>query len=176
MRKEPNPFLQKIKQYPLVVQMKELIQDIFGTILLALRQRRPSAKFCPTFMVKLLSLLPGVGHMFAGFYIRGLFWFLIVVPVIAAFIFVVIEVGFINPHTLQAIGAMYVVLVFFCIRDVSRIVNEACSTERFIDYFQREKAASEKYRQFMLRQFNQKPDDEVEDLVLPNNKEKEKKT
>jgi len=176
MRKEPAHFPEKIRQSTLRVQMKELIQDIFGTILLALRHRHPTSKFCPTSMVKLLSIFPGVGHMFAGFYIRGLFWLLIAVPVIAAFIFVVIDVGFINLHTLEAIGAMYGVLVFFCIRDVSNVVNAACSTERFIDYFKREKAAAEKYRQYMQRQFNQKPEDEEKDLVPPHKqKEKEKK-
>jgi hypothetical protein len=168
--------IQKVKQLPLVIQMQELIEDIFGTILLALSQRRPAAKTCPIFMVKLFSIVPGLGHLFAGFYIRGVFWLIIALPIIVAFIFVIITEKFANLytlHTLEAIGGMYIVLVFFCIRDVGHVVNAACSTERFLDYFKREKEISEKYRQFMQRHYNQKPaDEEVEKLVLPDNKQK----
>lgn len=153
MRKENVPFQQKTKSDSLITQVKELIVDIAGTILLSLRHRYPSAKYCPVSLVKIFSIVPGFGHMFAGFYIRGIFWFLLTLPIIGAFIFVVIDVGFINPNTEYALGGMYLAMVFFSIRDVGRIVNEACSTERFVEHFKREKAAEERYKQFINRQY-----------------------
>ena len=159
-------FWQKLMQSPLMIQMKELVGDIAGTVLLALRQRRPTAKYCPILIVRILSIIPGLGHIYAGFRIRGLFWLLITIPIIAAFIFVVMDVGFINPRTVQAIIGMYIVLVFFCIRDASHVVGDACSTQRFIDYFEREKAVSRKYKEFIDRQYNLQPEDEkLEDIV-----------
>ncbi|MFB3897770.1 MAG: hypothetical protein ACE14V_15880, partial [bacterium] len=81
-------------------QMNELIKDIWGTFLLYIRHRHPTATHCPNIIVKLLSIIPGFGHIFIGFYLRGIFWLIITLPVIISFIFVVIDVGFINLHTL----------------------------------------------------------------------------
>ncbi|MCX7918110.1 MAG: hypothetical protein N3A72_00605 [bacterium] len=166
------------RQIPIVIQLRELVADIFGTILLALRQRRPTVQHCPIFIVKILSFIPGVGHMFTGYYIRGIFWFIIALPIIVAFSYVIVTEKFTSQytwHTLEAIGAMYLVLVYFCSRDIGNIVNAKCGTERFIEYFEREKAVARKYKEFLERQYNQKPDDEIpEDIVTNKDHEQNK--
>lgn len=154
MRKEQTPFLRKLRRFPLIGQIYELIQDIGGTFVLFFRQRYPTAESCPIGIVKLLSVLPGLGHIYAGFYLKGIFWLLLSLPVLGAFIYVVIDVGFINLYTLEAIAGIYIVLVYCCIREVDRNVDAACVNQRMISYFEREKQITEKYKRFVLGNFN----------------------
>lgn len=152
-------------------QMNELIKDIAGTFLLYVRHRHPTATHCPNIIVKLLSIIPGLGHIFIGFYMRGILWFIIIAPVITAFIFVVSDVGFINLHTLEAIGGMYLILVIFCIRDISRLIKDTCGNERSIDYFKRQKVAEEHYKQIINRHYTL---NQTEQMSPPEGKPQEK--
>jgi hypothetical protein len=151
-------------------QMNELIKDIGETFLNFVRYRHPTATHCPNIIVKLLSIIPGLGHVFIGFYMRGIIWFIITLPVIAGFIFVVIDVGFINLHTLEAIGGMYLILVIFCLRDISHLINDVCGNERSIAYFKREKAAEEHYQQIISRHYSLNQDENRKEMNTPNNK------
>jgi hypothetical protein len=175
MRKQNVSYQQKNGKQSISDQMNELIKDIGATLLNYLRYRHPTAVHCPTIMVKLLSIIPGLGHIFIGYYIRGIIWFIITVPVIAAFIFVVIDVGIINLHTLEAIGSMYLILVIFCIRDISHMIIDVCGTELSIDYFKRQKAANERYQQYITRQYSINPNENDSKGVAPNNEIHKKK-
>jgi hypothetical protein len=169
MRNQNESYQPQPPEKSLLEQMDELIKDIGASLKNYLQYRRPTAGYCPTIMVKLLSFIPGLGHIFIGFYIRGIMWLVIMLPVIAAFIFVVVDVGFVNMYTLEAIGGMYLILVIFCIRDVSHLLNDVCGTERSIAYFKRQKAANERYQQFVNRQYSIKPDEDDSNEVAPKN-------
>jgi hypothetical protein len=149
-------------------QMNELIKDIGGTFLNYVRHRHPTATHCPNIIVKLFSIIPGLGHMFIGFYTRGILWLIITLPVIAAFIYVVVDVGFINLHTLEAIGGMYLILVIFCLRDISHLIKDVCGNERSIAYFKRRKAAEEQYNQIINRHYTINQDGNNGEIPPPN--------
>jgi hypothetical protein len=156
-------------KYSFFDQMNELIKDIGETFLNFVRYRHPTATHCPNIIVKLLSIIPGLGHVFIGFYLRGIIWFMITLPVIAGFVFVVIDVGLINLHTLEAIGGMYLILVIFCLRDISHLITDVCGNERSIAYFKREKAAEEHYREIINRQYTINQSKNNDENAAPNN-------
>jgi TM2 domain-containing membrane protein YozV len=124
-----------------------------------MRQTGTQEKPCPIFLVKLFSLIPGLGHIYAGFYLKGGFWFLLAVPVIAAFIYVLIDVGSVAYVVLYALGGIYAVLVYCCIREVGRNIGDTCNTKEFINYFEREKKIDAKYKLFLQRQYDKKLED-----------------
>lgn len=106
-----------------------------------------------------LSIIPGLGHIYAGEYLSGIFWFIISCPIMFMLgFFSIFSLGFgsIRPSLFFII--CYIFLIIWCAREASRIVADQNARKAAQSEFstkKKEKEDFEKMKEEARRRLNQ---------------------
>ena len=124
----------------------------------------------PRYKVRLLCLLPGLGHIYTGYRIKGIIWLMISFPILVIFLidmYKCIIFGFLSFFTLEAIifAVIYGVMVYLNIHEIGQNIADEVNTQRLVDYFeqenQRKKELAEKYKKFYYREPEKKSTNDI---------------